>query len=241
MNIFLQPEKASLSEIWWCLTAINFVFRLYVVWMLVLLLLLYLKKVSGWIIMKYKFLAFEQNLLRENFKLKINRGGYKLMDILVTLLATAFCKAGNWIIFIVAVINIFVFFITRNAIKNADEMSHPRNDKATGVSASMDWSKEEISKMKDERKKVVGLYTWYANLTAIFPLLGIIGTVAALVTYSDMTMMDNLMIALSTTLFGTFFAIVFKSMDAVLSGPMDLTIENADFVIHEYERKGIKE
>ena len=91
--------------------------------------------------------------------------------------------------------------------------------------------------MKKTRESLVKKYTWYANFTAIFPLLGILGTVAALVTYSDETMMENFTVALSTTLLGVLCAIVFKGIDAEISGPLDVIIEDADSVIQEYERE----
>lgn len=116
-------------------------------------------------------------------------------------------------------------------------MFNPRSDKVNGVSASMQWENEQISKLKKMRKDLVRKYTWYANFTAIFPLLGILGTVAALVTYSDVTMMENFMSALSTTLLGLIFAILFKVFDSILSGPLDVFIGDADYVIQEHDRE----
>ena len=153
------------------------------------------------------------------------------MDILVNFLAVMFCEAGNWIIIVFAVINVAFYFKTKRAIKRTDDMCHPKSDKVNRVSARMQWSPEELQKLESMRNKLVKNYAWYANITAIFPLLGILGTVAALVTYSDVTMMENFMVALSTTLLGVLCAIFFKGIDAVLSGPMDVIIDDADHVI----------
>ena len=161
----------------------------------------------------------------------------KLMDFLVNSLAVLFCEAGNWMIIVFAVLNVYFFVRTKKSIKKTDNMFHPRNDKVNRVSAPMQWDNKDIAELKKMRKELIKKYTWYANITAIFPLLGILGTVAALVTYSDVTMMENFMVALSTTLLGVLCAIVFKFFDAELSGPMDVIIEDADYVIHEYERK----
>ena len=152
-------------------------------------------------------------------------------------LAVFFSKSGNAIIAVVAVINVIFFLKTRKAIKRAEEMYNPKNDKVNRVSASMQWNNEQISELKKLRRGLVTKYAWYANITAIFPLLGILGTVAALVTYSDVTMMENFMVALTTTFWGVLFAIFFKSIDAIISGPMDVFIEDADHVIQEYEEK----
>ena len=99
----------------------------------------------------------------------------------------------------------------------------------------MQWNNEQISQLKGIRKKLIKRYTWYANITAILPLLGILGTVAALVTNYSEIMTENFMIALGTTFLGVLFAIIFKAADAKISGPMDVIVEDADYVIQEYE------
>lgn len=163
------------------------------------------------------------------------------MDTLVTSLAMVFGKWGTWIIVVAALINVIFFFKTFRAIKKADDMFNPKSDKVNGVRANMRWDNKQISKIKKMRKGLIQKYTWYANITAIFPLLGILGTVAALVEYSAETMMENFMVALGTTLLGVLFAIIFKSIDAVISGPMEVIIADADYVIQDYERKGASE
>ena len=82
------------------------------------------------------------------------------------------------------------------------------------------------------------LYTFYTNITAIFPLLGILGTVAALIKeFDDIEgLTGNFMVALSTTFWGILFAIVFKGIDAVASGPMERIVEDSNYVVR-YEGK----
>lgn len=60
------------------------------------------------------------------------------MKMLVTFLAEGVCKAGNWIIFIFAIINGVLFAWTKVAICRAEKIFNPRSDKVNGVSASMD-------------------------------------------------------------------------------------------------------
>lgn len=90
---------------------------------------------------------------------------------------------------------------------------------------------------------MINSYTWYTNITAIFPLLGILGTVAALVKeFDDIEgLTGNFMIALSTTFWGIFFAIIFKGIDAMVSGPMEMIIEDANYVIREHGGKEAQE
>lgn len=163
------------------------------------------------------------------------------MNILVNFLAVLICKAGEWIIIVVAVINVGLFICTTKEIKKVDDICNPRNDIANGVRNGMQLSGDKITELDKERKKLVTLYTLYANITAIFPLLGILGTVAALVTYSDETMMESFMVALGTTLLGVFCAIISKGFDAMLSGPMDVIIGNADHIIQKHRGKEVSE
>lgn len=159
------------------------------------------------------------------------------MNSLVRILASIFCKSGNYIIIIVFIINVIVYNRAKKAIESTEEMFSPKVDKVNGVGTSLKWTKEDISELKKCRKSIVKKYSWYANITAIFPLLGILGTVAALVTYSNETMMDNFMVALGTTLLGVLSAIIFKGLDAALSGPLDLFVDDADNVIQNYNRE----
>ena len=157
------------------------------------------------------------------------------MDKLVIFLAEAFCKLDNWLIIIFAIINGYVLVRMMLKLKKANEIINPTSDKRYKVNASMEWNNEEISKLAKMRTSLVSGYAWYANLTAIFPLLGILGTVAALVTYSADTMMDSFMVALGTTLLGVFFAIIFKFLDALISGPLEVFIEDADHIIQHFD------
>ena len=159
----------------------------------------------------------------------------QVIDAGVKWLAETFCEWGNLSIILCAIVNAFCFFLTKSKISKAEEMFNPKNDKVNGVSASMQWNNEQISQLKGIRKKLIKRYTWYANITAILPLLGILGTVAALVTNYSEIMTENFMIALGTTFLGVLFAIIFKAADAKISGPMDVIVEDADYVIQEYE------
>ena len=161
----------------------------------------------------------------------------KPVDFIVQKIAILFCQWGNVLILIMALINLIIFIKTKSKINKANDSFNPRSDKVNGVSASMEWNREQISDLKKERKSLLNEYTWYANITAIFPLLGILGTVAALVTYSDETMMDNFMVALGTTLLGVFFAIIYKAIDAILSASLDLFFEDTDHVIREFDHR----
>ena len=152
-------------------------------------------------------------------------------------IAEFFCDYDTAIIIIFAVINAAVWGVEKYWLVRAGRILTTKNDLVNGVMGKTGITNADVAKLKFTRKWLVMIYTFYANITAVFPLLGILGTVAALISYTGETIMDNFMIALGTTLFGVAFAIIFKCADAFISGPLDLCIEDYDTVIREYEEK----
>ncbi|MBC7961254.1 MAG: MotA/TolQ/ExbB proton channel family protein, partial [Vallitaleaceae bacterium] len=73
-------------------------------------------------------------------------------------------------------------------------------------------------------------YHLFININAIFPLLGILGTVISLLRVTDLTnslIVINFTTALTSTLWGLIFAIGFKTVDGVIGAKVE---ENeADF------------
>ena len=73
------------------------------------------------------------------------------------------------------------------------------------------------------RKRSEDLYSLFANITSIFPLLGILGTVVSLLpmvsNLSDMQ--TNFFAALTSTFWGLVFANLFKFLDGFLASRMD--------------------
>lgn len=152
-------------------------------------------------------------------------------------LANFFCDYDTPIIILFAVINAAVWGVEKFWLVRASRLLITKNDLVNGVMGKKSLTNEDIQKLKFTRKWLVMIYTFYANITAIFPLLGILGTVAALISYTGETIMDNFMVALGTTLAGVACAIIFKCADAFISGPLDLCVEDYDSVIKEYENQ----
>ena len=123
-------------------------------------------------------------------------------------------------------------------IKKGEKICTSVAVKRLGIKADESITDADKMAMKNVKKSLLSMYSLYANITAIFPLLGIIGTVASLVRISEnVDMMDNLMVALTTTLLGVFFAILFKTFDALISGKLEDILDDADFFIHQLEVK----
>ncbi|MBQ7176180.1 MAG: MotA/TolQ/ExbB proton channel family protein, partial [Victivallales bacterium] len=102
--------------------------------------------------------------------------------------------------------------INRAAWQNIDASSLARSVMAVDEQVLM-----------ESRSKSEQLYSWFANMTAIFPLLGILGTVISLLPMvADMeNMQQNFFAALTSTLWGLIFAIAAKIADAPLAAKME--------------------
>ena len=63
-------------------------------------------------------------------------------------------------------------------------------------------------------------YSFFSNMTAIFPLLGMLGTVKSLIGVASNiagTEIDQFFGALTSTAWGIIFAVIFKLLDSVIS------------------------
>lgn len=83
------------------------------------------------------------------------------------------------------------------------------------------------------RKKAEGFYSVFSNVTAIFPLLGILGTVVSLLpmvaALSDMQ--QNFFAALTSTFWGLVFAIIFKLLDGFLAARLEDNDKNVTLLL----------
>ncbi|MCM1314879.1 MAG: MotA/TolQ/ExbB proton channel family protein [Muribaculaceae bacterium] len=89
--------------------------------------------------------------------------------------------------------------------------------------AENDISRLSETKVVEMRDRSAGLYSVFVNLTGIFPLLGMLGTITSLLGLvadtSDVT--GNFYGALTSTFWGLVFAIIFKFIDGVISARVD--------------------
>lgn len=83
------------------------------------------------------------------------------------------------------------------------------------------------------RKKSEAFYSVFANLTAIFPLLGILGTVISLLPMvAEMAdMSQNFFAALTSTFWGLVFAIAFKLLDGFLAARIEDNDKNVKLLL----------
>jgi len=108
---------------------------------------------------------------------------------------------------------------------NEQQVARPTRDQ-------LKHTKANLRKMRETSNKY---YTMFISLSSIFPLLGILGTVVALIPMIQSVdgMEQNFFFALTSTLWGIVFSILFK----VLDGTLAPRIEHNEQGISEYLAK----
>ncbi len=83
------------------------------------------------------------------------------------------------------------------------------------------------------RKKSESFYSLFTNITSIFPLMGILGTVISLLPMvSEMAdMQQNFFAALTSTFWGLVFSIIFKLMDGFLTSRIEDNDKNVTLLL----------
>lgn len=126
-------------------------------------------------------------------------------------------------IFLAAVFNGFMFYMVKlSSDKLKSKMSHTVY--VPHFEATRREADEQVAQLREEdvlelRSASDRFYTLFVNITGIFPLLGILGTVVSLLgLVSDMeNVTGNFYAALTSTFWGLIFAIIFKFLDGLIS------------------------
>lgn len=137
-----------------------------------------------------------------------------------------------------AIFNIYEWRKTKHSITKLVEINHPEANIRTGCQPDMTITDKRANELGKFSKSASKKYTLYTNITAIFPLLGILGTVISLMnltTTNDMS--ANFSTALGTTLFGLICAIGFKIADSGLSADLERALDDADYLIHQHDEE----
>lgn len=143
----------------------------------------------------------------------------------------------DMIIFLVAVATALVFYFTK---KSADVLYNKLhlNIFVPDSGASRRQADSDISGIRETdivsmRNRTGSLYSLFVNLTGIFPLLGILGTVISLLgMVGDMTnVQDNFYGALTSTFWGLVFAIIFKFLDGIISAKIEDNEKNVQLYL----------
>lgn len=131
------------------------------------------------------------------------------------------------IIFLVAIANAVVYYFTK---RSADELYKKMHLTVfvPGSAKSQQEAQQQLDELRESdvvsmRNMMGRLYSVFVNLTGIFPLLGILGTVSSLlVLVEDMSDVGGSFYgALTSTFWGLVFAIAFKLLDGVISAKIE--------------------
>lgn len=134
--------------------------------------------------------------------------------------------------------NIAVFYFNLRTIKRLESIVRPKNDRRVGIAADLNISDEESRALLECSGRASGIYALFTNITAVFPLMGILGTVASLMRLSGTDdLSENFSSALVTTFAGLVAAIIFKIMDSFITARLDSALDEADYLIHEHDKE----
>ena len=141
------------------------------------------------------------------------------------------------IIFLVAVFTGFVYYSTKNSAERLYRKLHLTvfvpDARSSSEEADVEVSRLKETDVVEMRNHTGKLYSLFVNLTGIFPLLGILGTVISLLgMVSDM---ENVYGALTSTFWGLIFSIIFKMLDGVVCAKIEDNEKNVQLFL---ERNG---
>lgn len=140
------------------------------------------------------------------------------------------------LIIILGIANGGVYYITWRAIGGLQKLVHPKADRRNGIKADLAMTSEETAQLGKSSDRASFFYTLFLNITAVFPLMGILGTVWSLMKLTGTDDISaNFGTALRTTLWGLIFAIIFKLLDSLISPKLDRALDEADYLIHEHD------
>ncbi len=149
----------------------------------------------------------------------------------------------DWIIFALGAVNLIVFFVAMRRARKLVESVAPRINVSSGnADEAIRLAKEGSSyySLYAKWQKAEFSYNLFCNLTSLFTLLGILGTVLSLIHLVDSTADINMEFlgALTSTMWGIIFTIVFKVLDTAISFDLDLGERISELVqMREYEDK----
>lgn len=134
--------------------------------------------------------------------------------------------------------NIAVFYLNIRTVRKLESIVRPKNDRRVGIAAELAISDEDSRTLLECSGKASGVYALFTNITAVFPLLGILGTVASLMRLSGTdNLSENFSSALVTTFAGLVAAIIFKIMDSFITARLDSALDEADYLVHEHDKE----
>lgn len=147
-------------------------------------------------------------------------------------------KNYDFIVFVAALIQLLVFVYSMHRINELHRQMYP-SDFAPSHERR-DYRREKIYEPDIVRTlgKAIFSYTLYGNITGIFPLLGILGTVLSLIQMvgNAANYQGSFYLALTSTFWGLVFAILSKAADTFLSARLEEDESAVDLYLHRKDK-----
>ena len=151
-------------------------------------------------------------------------------------------------IIILAIYNLYIFVdCKKNAelvysyFNKKDHLSNLTDEQKKAFDNKVDDIQFTSQQLLDNREKTNKRYAKFLNLTSLFPLLGMLGTVYALLKMGNMIgteVQGAFFTALTSTFWGIIFALTFKSLDAQISYKIDDNEKHLEYLFNP--KKGEK-
>ena len=134
------------------------------------------------------------------------------------------------------VLNIGVYWLARKKIVLLEQTVYPKSNRRDRLQADITLSDKDCELLRETTSRASMMYSFFANITAVFPLLGILGTVMSLMNLSGTDDLSaNFSSALLTTFLGLVAAIIFKIMDAGIASRLERALDESDYLIHQHD------
>ena len=164
------------------------------------------------------------------------------MDFLLTLFKSIFTTSDIIILFF-AIATGGVFYLTFRVQKALFDNLRI-NERLANPKEKKPLTTKEIQEHEDlvlkQRDKMNVRYAFFSNMTAIFPLLGMLGTVKSLIGVASNiagTEIDQFFGALTSTAWGIIFAVIFKLLDSFISVKVTTNNKEVDTLLERNSGK----
>lgn len=134
--------------------------------------------------------------------------------------------------FLIIIIAVFATYLYCRCMKSSKELMQilvPKGNMALGkktresLNQHVDYylDAEGEQQILAKRQEVNGQYVFFINICAIFPLMGLLGTVLSLIPMVGTLETELFFLALTSTFWGIIFAIIFKALNGILQARVE--------------------
>ena len=155
----------------------------------------------------------------------------------------------DWIIFVMMAVNFAVFFSARTMVNTIyshfnfnDYMVNLNDEAKAAIKQTTKKEKQQLTarELLRYREAMNKRYALYSNLTTMFPLMGMLGTVVSLIPMVNSIGTENTGLffsALTSTFWGIVFAIIFKLLDASISYKIEDNEKHMEYMFNPGRKK----